>query len=153
MRQVAIVGCTLDGALFFGWQAEKPSDSELAAAIYAASSQWEVLEICHKPHIRLGLMGRLYEEGLPVVAWPQDLTSEVDSAAAFYQAIADSEVAHGHDPVLDDQVARLTAKIDRRGNPRLVESDDVVAALAARAAWWRARLMAESELTAELVIY
>jgi hypothetical protein len=153
-RKVSIVGATLDGALFFGWQADKPSDSEVAEAIRAAADQWEVLELCHKPHIRLGLMATLSEEGLPVMSWPSDNATDVESTAAFYQAIAESEVAHDHDPTLDEQVSRLTAKIDRNGNPRLVESEqDVAAGLAARAAWWRAKALAESSTTEELIIY
>lgn len=153
-RQTAIVGATLDGALFFGWQAEKPSDTEVATAIRSAADQWELLEVCHKPHIRVGLMATLAEEGLPVLSWPADTSTDVESTAALYQAIAEGEVAHDHDPTLSEQVARLTAKIDRHGNPRLVESEqDVAAALAARAAWWRARALAESEPTRELAIF
>lgn len=153
-RQMAIVGATLDGALFFGWQAEKPSDAEVSAAIRAAADQWDLLELCHKPHIRVGLMATLTEEGLPVVSWPADAATDVESTAAFYQAIAEGEVAHDHDPALAEQVSRLTAKTDRHGNPRLVESEqDVAAALAARAAWWRARLLAESAPSDELAIF
>ena len=154
-RQVALVGASMDGALFFGWQAEKPSDEDVAQAIRAAADQWELVEMCHKPHIRLSLMARLDDEGLPVVCWPLDRATDVDSTAAFYQAIADSEVAHDHDDFMAEQVSRLTAKIDRQGNPRLVESSDpdVSAALAARAAWWRARYLAENMPSEELVIY
>jgi hypothetical protein len=69
-------------------------------------------------------------------------------------AIVENEIAHDHAELLNDQVQRLTAQVDRQGNPRLVESeDDVSAALAARAAWWRARALAESDYTGELVIY
>jgi hypothetical protein len=149
-RQVAVCGATLDGALFFGWQAEKPTDAELGEVLRAASEQWELLEVCHKPHIRLNLMAQLQDEGLPVVTWPADKGTDVDSTAALYQAISEAEVAHDHDPTLSEQVSRLTAQIDRQGNPRLVESEaDVSAALAARAAWWRARELAETGVNAE----
>jgi phage terminase large subunit-like protein len=152
-RQVAIAGATLDGALFFGWQAEKPSDIEVEQAIYAASEQWEILELCHKPHIRFNLMARLADEGLPVVAWPSDTKNDAESTAALWQAIAEGELAHDHDPTLAEQVAMLTAKVDGKGNPRLVESEaGVSAALAARAAWWRAKALAENQV-AELTIY
>ena len=153
-RQVAIVGATLDGALFFGWQADKPTDQDVGHAIRTAASQWQVLELCHKPHIRLSLMAELDAEGLPVVSWPGDTATDVESTAALYQAISEGELAHDHDPTLSEQVSRLTAKVDRHGNPRLVEAEqDVAAALAARAAWWRARALAEAEPTAELAIY
>ena len=86
-------------------------------------TQWQVLEVCHKPHIRLALMAELDAEGLPVVSWPGDTATDVESTAAFYQAIAEGEVAHDHDPTLAEQVSRLTAKVDRHGNPRLVEAE------------------------------
>lgn len=153
-RQVAIVGATLDGAIFFGWQAEKPSDSEVADAIYAAAEQWQIVELCHKPHIRFNLMARLAEEGLPVQAWPADTKNDAESTAALWQAIAENELAHDHDPTLSEQVSRLTAKIDGKGNPRLVESEaGVSAALAARAAWWRAKALAETGVNEGIFVF
>lgn len=144
-RQVSIVGATLDGALFFGWEADKATDRELGDVLRAACEQWDVLELSHKPHIRLNLMAQLSEEGYPVVQWPADTATDIDSTAAFYQAIVEHSLAHDHEPLLTEQVSRLTAQVDKRGNPRLVESEaDVSAALAARAAWWRARLLAEA---------
>ena len=153
-RQVAIVGATLDGALFFGWQAEKPSDEEVEQAIFAAAEQWEILELVHKPHIRFNLMAKLADEGMPVQAWPSKSEVDKESTSALWQAIANGELAHDHDPTLSEQVARLTAKIDNKGNPRLVESESgVSAALAARAAWWRAREIAATENTGDFAIF
>jgi phage terminase large subunit-like protein len=152
-RQVAIVGATLDGAIFFGWQADKPPDSEVGQAIRAASEQWDVLELCHKPHLRVSLMAQLSDEGLPVRAWPADASTDKESTSELYKTIVEGEVAHDHHPLLSEQVPRLTAKVDAKGNPRLVESEgDVAAALAARAAWWRARALAEAELYTEVNI-
>lgn len=153
-RQIAVVGCTLDGAVFFGWQAAHPSDEELAGVLRRAAEQWDVLEVVHKPHIRLRLMAELADEDLPVVAWPADRATDVESTAALYAAVSESEIAHDHDPGLAEQVARLTAKVDRQGLPRLVESTepDVCGAFAARAAWWRARALAE-EPAGDLVIW
>lgn len=153
-RQVAIVGATLDGSLFFGWQAEKPGDDEVEQAIRAASEQWELLEICHKPHIRFNLMTKLADEGLPVTVWSTKGDADKESTSAFYQAIASQELAHDHDPTLSEQIGRLTAKIDPKGNPRLVESEaGVSAALAARAAWWRAKALVDMQSSEPLTIY
>ena len=153
-RHIAICGSTLDGALFFGWQAEKPSDNELADVLRRACGQWDVREIAYKPHIRVSLMLNLHEDGLPIEAWPGDRTTDVESTAALYQAIAENTVSHDHHPYLAEQVGRLTAQIDRQGNPRLVEAEeDVSAALAVRAAWWRARALAADDRMEELVIY
>ncbi len=154
-RQIAVVGATFDGAVFFGWSAEKPSDAELADVIRKACEQWDVTEVTHKAHIRLALMADLWDEGLPLEAWSTEVKVDVDSTAALYQAIAEGTIAHDGDEVLAEQVSRLTAKVDRQGNPRLVESSDtdVSVALAARAAWWRARCLAEDEVGADLVIF
>jgi len=102
----------------------------------------------------LGLMATLADEDLPVSAFPADRATDVESTAAFYQAVSESELAHDHDPGLAEQVAKLTAKVDRQGMPRLVESSDpdVSGAFAARAAWWRARALAD-EPVGELVIF
>lgn len=153
-RQAALVGCTLAGELFFGWQAEKPSDDELEEAVVKAADQWELVEVVHQPHIRLGVLARLAEQGLPVVAWPSDRDTDVESTSALFAAIAEQTLAHDHDELLSEQIGRLTAKVDGKGMPRLVESadPDVSAALAARAAWWRAKQLAE-EPAADLVIY
>jgi len=154
-RLVSVCGCTLDGGIFFGWQADRPSDDQVADVVQRAADQWEVLEVVHKPHIRHTLVSALEDRGLPMVPWPLDAKVDVDSTAALYQAISEQTVAHDHDEHLAAQIALLTAKVDRYGNPRLVESSevDVSAALAARAAWWRARCLAEDQAGAELRIY
>jgi phage terminase large subunit-like protein len=154
-RQAALVGCTLDGGVFFGWAADHPSDDEIADAIRAAGEQWELLELVHNPHLRLGLMARLAEEGLPVAPWPHDVATDVDSTAAFYQAIAERTVAHDHDQELGAQVQQLTGKVDRHGNPRLVRTSDpdVTLAFAARMAWWRALKLAETDPSDDPVIW
>jgi len=157
-RRVAVVGCTLDGSVFFGWEAERATDEELERVLVSAMDQYDVREIVHKPHVRLSLMGRLADNGLPAVPWPAagKLTDvETDSTAALYQTIVEGRLGHDHHPILTEQVSRLTAQVDRRGNPRLVESSDadVAAALAMRAAWWRARCLAEEDTGEELTIY
>jgi phage terminase large subunit-like protein len=152
-RRISVCGATLDGSVFFGWRADQPSDGELEAVLVRAAEQWDVRELTHKPHLRLNLMGRLRDAGLPVEPWPADKATDVESTAALYQAISFREVAHDHHPLLAQQVALLTAQVDRQGNPRLTEADevDVSAALAVRAAWWRARVAAEQGV--EIHIY
>lgn len=143
LRRVAVVGATLDGSVFLGWEGEKPSDEELGAVLRKATEQWEVVELVHKPHIRLGLMAQLADEGVPVVSW-KHTADDASSTTALYQAIAEQAIAHDHHAVLSEQVSRLTAKVDRQGNPKLMEAEDVPAALAMRAAWWRAKQLAEN---------
>jgi len=152
-RRISVCGATLDGAVFFGWRGDQPTDAELEQVLTRAAEQWDLLELVHKPHLRLNLMQRLRDAGLPVEAWPAARATDVESTAALYQAISFREVAHDHHPLLEQQVALLTAQVDRQGNPRLVEQEeqDVSAALAVRAAWWRARELAEQP--AEFHIY
>jgi hypothetical protein len=98
-------------------------------------------------------MKNLADEGLPVVSWGKDAAVDINSTTEFYKAISEGTVAHDHSPTLAEQVPRLTAKVDTKGNPRLVESEqDVSAALAARVAWWRAKELAEADLYAEVNI-
>lgn len=151
-QRVSIVGCALDGSIFFGWAADRARDEEVEEALRRACEQWDVLEITHKPHIRIGLMSRL--EDLPVEQWSSKYEVDKDSTAAFYQAIVNGELSHDHHPMLSESVARLQARIDNQGNPRLVDSSefDVSAILAARAAWWRAKELAE-DVQGEPVIY
>jgi hypothetical protein len=151
LRRVAVVGATLDGQVFFGWEGEKPTDDELGTVLRKAAEQWEVLELCHKPHIRLGLMAQLADEGIPITSWVHT-KEDASSTTALYQAIAEERISHDHSAVLADQVSRLEAKVDRQGNPKLVEAEDVPAALAMRAAWWRARQLAENH-DEQVVIY
>jgi phage terminase large subunit-like protein len=152
-RQISVVGCALDGSVFFGWAGEKPTDGQLETVIRRACEQWEVEEIVHKQHIRINLMEKLLDDGLPVEPWPADHATEKDSTSALYLALTQGEIAHDHSELIAEQMSRLTAQVDRQGNPRLVESeDDVSAALAVRAAWWRARALAEADME-ELVIY
>jgi phage terminase large subunit-like protein len=154
-RHAALVGCTLDGGIFFGWQADQATDDQVVAAVTRAADQWELVEVVHNPHLRLGLMGRLADEGLPVAPWPSDVATDVDSTAALYQAIAGQTVAHDHDPGLSEQVQMLTGKVDRNGNPRLVRSSDpdLSAAFAARMAWWRAAKLAEENVGEGMMIW
>lgn len=157
-RRVAIVGSTLDGSVFFGWEAHKATDEELEEALNRALAQWDVLEIVHKPHVRLSLMAKMRDADLPVKAWPVEgriTDTDKDSTGGLYQAIVEGTLAHDHHPLLSEQVNLLQAQIDRQGNPRLVESadNDVAAALAVRAAWWRARALAEADMDSEVVIY
>jgi hypothetical protein len=135
----------MDGGLFFGWQADQATDDEVRDVVSKACEQWDVVELVPKPHIRLGLMGKLADGGVNVVPWPGDRATDVESTGAFYQAIVGGEIAHDHDPGLAVQVSGLTASTDRQGMPRLVDSAEqgAGAALAARAAFWRARQLAD----------
>ena len=136
---VAVVGCTLDGALFVAWAAESATDAELFGVIQAAGERWDVVELVVAPRCRVNLVAELQADG-EVTVWPGGLDVEVASSSAWRQAIMEGRVAHDHHPLLAAHVSGSVARAMRDGSLRLVAPDDgtaVDAARAARMAWWR----------------
>jgi phage terminase large subunit-like protein len=138
---VAVVGATLDGALFLAWWAESATDDELAAVVEAAAERWHVLEVVFAPRTRANVARDLDYAGVPAVALPHRLELEVTSATEWRQAIIAGRVAHDHDPTLAAHVAASVAVATADGQIRLDRPRDgrpVDAAIAARYAWARA---------------
>ena len=141
MTSVAVVGCTLDGAVFLAWWAEQATSEELADVLQAAADRWRPLEIVFAPRTQVNLARDLDRAGLPVVALPQRLEYEVTSAGEFRAAIMAGRVAHDHDPTLAAHIAATAAVSMPDGQLRLAEDRDrrpIDAARAARYAWARA---------------
>lgn len=140
-RTLAIVGATLSGELFFGWAKEAASDDEVREVISRAAEQYEVVEIVRPKRIRPTLFGELADAGLPVTAWDASAENEAQSANEFYRVITDGLLAHDHDELIAQHVARVRIRWAIDGSLRLARPDDgtfVDGAFAARAAWWRA---------------
>jgi phage terminase large subunit-like protein len=138
---VAIVGATLDGALFVAWAAETATDDELAGVLDTAREHWQVVEVVVAPRCRANLVARLGDDGAPVEVWPNRVDLEVESATEWRRAIIEGRVAHDHHPLLAEHVAASVARSTSDGSLRLVPPDDgrpVDAARAARMAWSRA---------------
>ena len=155
-RTVAVVGATLDGSLFFGWAKEAATDRELREVIAAAAEQYEVLEVCRPKRIRPTLFAELAELGLPVTAWDAGADNEAQSANEFYRAITEGTLAHDHDELVAQHVARVRIRWAVDGSLRLGRPDDggfADAAFAARAAWWRAGKLAAEAPEGPLAIY
>jgi len=154
-RTVAICGAGLDGSLFFGWAAERATDDELADELGRACAQWDVLEVVHNRRIRTRLFRRLREAGMPLEAWPSGIDLEASSANELYRSIVEGRLAHDHDDLLAQHVGNLRVRYLADGSLRLVRpagGEPVDAALAMRAAFWRASELAENE-TGTLAIY
>jgi phage terminase large subunit-like protein len=137
---VAVVGATIDGALFVAWASDTATDDELAAVFQAAAEQWQVVEVVVAPRQRANLIPVLVDAGLAVEVWPNRLDVEVSSATEWRRAIMEGRVAHDHHPVLGKHVTASAARSTSDGSLRLVPPDDgrpVDAARAARMAWWR----------------
>jgi len=144
---IALVGATLDGAVFLAWGADTADDEELDAKVEAAFLRWNVLELVVAPRIRSGLVRRWTDLGLPVTVWPSargDL--DVASSTDFRRAIVEGRIAHDHDPLLAAHVGAVVGRANPDGSLRLDAPDDgreVDAARAARLAWFRAQEQSE----------
>jgi phage terminase large subunit-like protein len=155
-RTVAVCGAALDGSVFFGWAAERATDDELAAVLAEACERWEVLEVTHNRRIRTRLFARLRAEGIPLEPWPLGVDTEAASANELFRAIVEARVAHDHDDLVAEHVRNLRARYLADGSLRLVRPPDgapVDAALAMRAAYWRAAELADTEPLAPVRIY
>jgi hypothetical protein len=155
-RTMAVVGATLDGAVFFGWGSEAALDQDLRRTLETAAEQYELRAIVHPKRIRPRLFAELHEAGMPVEAWDGSPDNEASSANEFYRAIVGQEtgnrLAHDHHPVLDEHTASLRVRFGVDGSLRLARPDDgtdVDAAIAARNAWWRALQLAEEGSASE----
>lgn len=142
-RTSAIVGATLDGAIFFGWAQEGATDDELRAVIAQASEQWNVVEVVAAPRIRPRLFQEMETEGVPVYRWR--VGDDVSAADELFRAITEGRVAHDHSEVVGEQMGRVVARHANDGTIRLGRPDAGTwcdAALAVRLAWWRASELA-----------
>ena len=155
-RTLAIVGAGMGGEIFLGWAAEAATDDEVRRALEAAAARWKILEISHPRRIRPQLFADLAAEGLPVREWDGSSDAEASSANAFYGAILEGRVAHDHDELISEHVGRLRVRWAVDGSLRLARPDDGTfadAALAARAAWWRAGALVDSGAGEEIRIF
>jgi hypothetical protein len=150
-RTLAVVGATLDGAVFFGWGSEAALDQDLRHTLETAAEQYELAAIVHPKRIRPRLFAELREAGLPCEPWDGSADNEAASANEFYRAIVGQEsgnrLAHDHHALLEEHTAALRVRFGVDGSLRLARPDDgafVDAAVAARNAWWRAWQLAEA---------
>ena len=142
--------------LFFGWAKEAATDDEVRDVLTAAAEQYEVVEVCRPKRIRPTLFAELAELGMPVTAWDAGADNEAQSANEFYRAITEGTLAHDHDELVAQHVARVRIRWAVDGSLRLGRPDDggfADAAFAARAAWWRAGKLAAEVPDQPLAIY
>jgi phage terminase large subunit-like protein len=141
---IAVVGATMDGALFVAWAAEEATDAELLEVFAAAKDRWEVVEVVVAPRQRSNLIPRLVSAGMTVEVWPNRVDIEVTSSTEWRMAIVQGHVAHDHHPLLAEHVAASVIRPTPDGSLRLASPDDgrsVDAARAARMAWARAAVL------------
>jgi phage terminase large subunit-like protein len=154
-RTLAVVGCTLEGAVFFGWAGEGARDEQLRDVLNRAADQYDVLEVVRSRRIRPALFDELERAGLPVAVWDTSTDNDATSANEFYRAVVDGRVAHDHDELLAQHLERVRVRWSVDGSLRLARPEGAWAdaAFAARAAWYRAAQLAERDLDAAPVIY
>jgi phage terminase large subunit-like protein len=150
---VAIVGATMDGALFVAYESDEAYDDELEAVFAAINRRLQVVQVVVAPRQRANLIPRLVDLGLEVDQWPNQTDIEVKSATEWRRAIVERRVAHDHHPLLAKHVAASVARSTPDGSMRLTDDGlPVDAARAARMAWWRAVELAD-EFSVPLRIY
>ena len=154
-RTLAVVGATLDGAVFFAWAKEAATDDELRRVLERAADQYEILEVVRSRRIRPGLFDELERAGLPVAVWDTGSDHEATTANEFYRAVVEGRVAHDHDEMLAEHLGRVRVRWAVDGSLRLgrPEGSFADAAFAARAAWARAGELADVQLEGAPVIY
>jgi phage terminase large subunit-like protein len=144
---IALVGATLDGAVFLAWCSDSATDDDLEDTISAAWTRWTVRSLVVAPRTRAALVRRLTDGGLPLEVWPARLDLEVSSSTEFRRAIVEARIAHDHHPVLAEHVGAVVGTAGPDGSLRLgapADGREVDAARAARMAWWRAVESAET---------
>ena len=155
-RTSAVVGCGLDGTVFFCWAAEAARDDELRRVLEQCANRWQVVEVVHPRRIRTGLFADLGRDELPVHEWDTSPDNEASSANEFFRAIIEGRVPHDHSPLLGQHIEAVGVRTAVDGSLRLVRPEDGAptdAGLAASAAWWRAFQLAEALPTEPMRIY
>jgi phage terminase large subunit-like protein len=145
-RSLAIVGAGLDGSVFHVYTASPASDDMLERVLAECCERWEVLEVSHPKRIRSHLFAKLAGQGLPLRPWEGNADVEAASANELHRAIIEGRISHDHDELVAQHMRALSVRTVLDGSLRLVRpdtGDDVDAALAVRAAWWRAWQLAE----------
>lgn len=140
-RTFAVVGCTLGGEVFHCWAADIATDEQVERILSAACERWDVLEVSHPKRIRARLFSELVRQGIPLRPWDAGADNEAASANDLYRSVIDGRLPHDHHPLLAEHVGALAVRVAVDGSIRLVRpesGEDCDAALAMRAAWWRA---------------
>jgi len=157
-RSAAVMGCTMDGAIFHVWSADVATDGDLRRAIEVAANKWEVRTLTYPRRMRPNLFAALSDEGLPVEPWDRSVDNEATASNEFFRAVVGSEglrLAHDHSKHVAEQMLKVRARYGMDGSIRLARPEDganVDSAIGARSAWWRARQLSD-EPAGELVIY
>lgn len=148
MSTVAIVGATLDGAIFLAFHADNATDEQINAMVDAAGERWAVREIVVAPRSRAALVRGWADAGYPLMVWPTARNDvEIASSGDFRRAIVDGQLAHDHAPIIGAHIAATVGTTTPDGQLRLdapEDGADVDAARAARMAWWRAQEHADA---------
>jgi Terminase large subunit, ATPase domain len=157
-RSAAVIGATMDGAVFHVWSAEVATDGDLRRAVELAAEKWEVRAVTYPRRIRPRLFAELLDEGLPIEPWDRTMDNEATASNEFFRAVVGSEgvtLAHDHSAHIAEQMLRVRARYGLDGSIRLARPEDgtnVDSAIGTRSAWWRARQLADEPVGA-LVIY
>ena len=112
-RTLAVVGCGLDGTVFFAYAADSAPDEQLRRLLAAYMDRFEVREIVHNRRIRVALFRELAADGMPLTPWAASSDVEAASANDFYREIVEGRIAHDHDALVDEHMRRARGALAR----------------------------------------
>jgi phage terminase large subunit-like protein len=89
---------------------------DVEAKIRDICKQFNVQEIVCDTYRWARTFEILEEEGLPIVAYPQNATRMTPATAKFYEACTNATLSHNGDPKLSRHIANATLRTDSRGS-------------------------------------
>jgi phage terminase large subunit-like protein len=110
---------------------EKPVDGQqdwsvpigdVEDAIRAACKRWQVREIVCDPYRWARTYQILFDEGLPIVEFPQSASRMTPATQRFYEAVLNRTLSHSGNPVLARHMSNAVLKVDSRGQRIVKES-------------------------------
>lgn len=78
--------------------------------------KFQIKQVAFDPYGALGLVTELMDHGLPMVKFPQNITSMSDPSKELEKAILDKKLAHGNDPVIRWMAANCVIYTDPNDN-------------------------------------
>lgn len=103
----------LDDEEAIGWKVPR---EEVKQAIRQACKTWNVREVAADEYIWVSELEELTEEGIPVVAFPQNMTRMGPATQRLYELVVTSQsIWHDGNPVLARHIGSAQLRVDARG--------------------------------------
>lgn len=110
--QVAVIGLWEKDPDDINWKVPR---GEVREAIRQACRDYDVREIAWDEWLWLDSAEELEDEGLPVVIFPQTISTMGPATQKFFERVRDQTIIHDNDPRLIRHLGNATTKTDARG--------------------------------------